>query len=222
MEYIETLCPSCSPDAPVSHTILKDAHEVLVKCEECGAVHKEKINRNVPVRVIVSRGEKSIHMSALLSGIINRGDELVVDDENTGEAYNVQVISIEVGDKRKDSSRAEDIKTVWARAIDFVVVKIAISHRETTESIEMRVPGDREFIIGEKIDVDGRGLKIIRLKIRDDGFKSRKGISVKASDIKRIYADSGIKEPKRFSKAGERVVIKKRDSVWSLKRKKTN
>ena len=196
--------------------------EYIEKCEECRAVHKEKKPRNVPVRVIVSRGEKSIHMSTLLSGVINVGDELVVDDENTGEAYHVQVISIEVGDKRKDSSRAEDIKTVWVRAIDEVVVKIAISHRETTESIDMRVPGDREFIIGEKIDVSGRGLKVIRVKIRDGGFKSRKGISVKARDVKRIYADSGIKEPKRFSKAGERVVIKKRDSVWTLKRKKTD
>jgi len=53
-------------------------------------------------------------------------------------------------------------------------------------------------------------------------FKSRKGIAVKAKDIKRIYADSGIKEPKRFSRAGgERIVIKKRESVWSLKSKGT-
>ena len=98
-------------------------------------------------------------------------------------------------------------------------MKIAISHRETTESMEMSVPGDREFIIGEKIKADGRDLKIIRIKIRDGGFKSRKGVAVRASDIRRIYADSGYQEPRRFSKAGERVVIKKRESVWSLKRK---
>jgi len=69
--------------------------------------------------------------------------------------------------------------------------------------------------------VDSRELKIIRIKIRDSGFKSRKGIAIKASDIKRIYAESGRKEPRRFSKAGERIVIKKRESVWSLKTKKT-
>ncbi|GFO96624.1 hypothetical protein ig2599ANME_0813 [groundwater metagenome] len=187
----------------------------------CPSFHKEKKPRELPVRVIVSRGEHSLHITTLLSGIINVGDELVVDDERSGEAYHVRVSSLEVGDKRKESARAEDIKTIWARAIDEVVVKIAISHRETTESIEMTVPGDREYVIGEKIKLDSRELKIIRIKIRDGGFKSRKGAAVKASDIKRIYAESGQKEPRRFSKGGERIVIKKRESVWSLQSKKT-
>ncbi|MDD5616598.1 MAG: HVO_0476 family zinc finger protein [Candidatus Methanoperedens sp.] len=182
----------------------------------------EKPGKKVAVRVIVSIKDKSIRIRTLLSGVIKAGDELVVDDETTGEAYPVQVSSIEVGDKRKDSAPVDEIKTIWARAIEEVVVKIAISHRETTESIEMKVPGDREFIIGEKIKVDSRELKIIRIKIRDSGFKSRKGVAVKASDIKRIYAESGVREPRRFSKAGERIVIKKRESVWSLKNKKTD
>ncbi|MDL5503060.1 MAG: HVO_0476 family zinc finger protein, partial [Candidatus Methanoperedens sp.] len=98
-----------------------------------------------------------------------------------------------------------------------------ISHRETTESVSMRVPGDREFVIGDKVEVNNRKLKIVRIKIRDGGFKSRKGVAVKAKYIKRIYADSGIKEPKRFSRAkGERVVIKKRESLWSLRSKETS
>lgn len=182
----------------------------------------EFFEKKVPVRVIVSTGDKSIRIRTLLSGIISVGDDLVMDDETSGDAYPVHVSSIEVGDKRVENARAEEIKTIWARAIDEVVVKIAISRRETTESIEMKVPGDREFTIGEKIKVDNRELKIIRIKIRDGGFRSRKGVMVKASDIKRIYADSGYKEPKRFSKAGERIVIKKRESVWSLKHKKTD
>lgn len=195
MKNIDTPCPSCSP---------------------------EKKEKKVPVRVIVSIGEKSLRIRTLLSGVIRVGDELVIDDEISGVAYPVHISSIEVSDKRKESAQADEIKTIWARAIDEVVVKIAISHRETTESIEMKVPGDREFIIGEKIKVDSRELKIIRIKIRDSGFKSRKGVVIKASDIKRIYAESGQREPRRFSKAGERIVIKKRESVWSLKTKKTD
>ncbi len=181
----------------------------------------ETIDRKVPVRVIVSIGDKSVRIRTILSGVLRVGDELVVDDETSGEAYPVQVSSIEVGDKREESARVDEIKTIWARAIDEAVVKIAISHRETTESIEMKVPGDREFVIGDKIKVDSRELKIIRIKIRDGGFRSRKGIAVNASDIRRIYAESGIREPRRFSKGGERIVIKKRESVWSLKHKKT-
>jgi len=188
-------------------------------CPSCSSGKKEN---KVPVRVIVSIGEKSLRIRTLLSGVIRVGDELVIDDEISGVAYPVHISSIEVGDKRKESAQADEIKTIWARAIDEVVVKIAISHRETTESIEMKVPGDREFIIGEKIKVDNRELKIIRIKIRDSGFKSRKGVAIKASDIKRIYAESGQREPIRFSKAGERIVIKKRESVWSLKTKKTD
>src|SRR5574341_900016 len=159
-------------------------------------------HRKVLVRAIVSKGEESLHIQTLLSGIIHAGDELVVDDETTGEAYHVKVSSIEVGDKRKDSAGAEDIKTLWVRAIDEVVVKIATSQRETTESIEMKVPGDREFVIGEKIKSDDRELKIARIKIRDGGFKSRKGTAVRAMDIRRIYAES--EEPRKFSRGGER------------------
>ncbi len=177
--------------------------------------------RQVQVRVIVSKGKESLHRSALLSGIIKIGDELLIDDEMTGEANMVQVTSIEVGDKRIDGAASEDIKTIWARAIDDVIVKIAIPHRETTESIEMRVPGDREFIIGEKVSVNNSELKIVRIKIRDGGFKSRKGIAIQAKDIKRIYADLEIRKQGIFSK-GERVIIKKRESVWSLKYKKTD
>lgn len=219
MENIETPCPSCSPDAPVTHIILKDGSEILAQCEECGSVHKEKKPKNILVRVVVSKGESSQHITSFLSARISVGDELVVDDENTGEAFHVHVSSIEVGTIRKESARAEDIKTLWVRAIDEVVVKIAVSHREITESIEMRVPGDREFVIGDKIRADGRELKIIRIKIRNGGFKSKKGISIKASDIRRIYADSGIKEQRRISKGGERILIKKRESVWSSRRR---
>lgn len=222
MENIETICPSCSPDNPVPHTILKGKKDVLFQCDECKSVHKEKKARNVLVRVIVSKGKESIHTKAMLSGMIRKEDELIIDDEATGETYLVRITSIESGDKRPDEANAEEIKTIWARAIDEVIVKFAVSHRETTESISMRVPGDREFVIGDKVEVNNRKLKIIRIKIREGGFKSRKGVAVKAKDIKRIYADSGIKEPKRFSKkGGERILIKKRESVWSLKSKGT-
>lgn len=176
--------------------------------------------KDVQVRVIVSKGSESLHRRAVLSGIIKTGDELLIDDETTGEANLVRVTSIEVGDKRKDSAAAGDIKTIWARAVDDVIVKIAVPERETTESIEMRVPGEREFVIGEKVLVNNREFKIIRIKIRDGDFKSKNGIAIKAKDIRRIYADSGTMEPRKISK-GERVRIKKRESVWSLKYKKT-
>jgi len=139
------------------------------------------------VRVIVNKGKESIHTKAMLSGIVRKEDELLIDDEKTGEAFLVKVTSIEIGDKRPDEADAKDIKTIWSRAIDEAIVKFAISHRETTESVSMRVPGDREFVIGDKVEVNNRKLKIIRIKIRDGGFKSRKGVAVCAKNIKRIW-----------------------------------
>lgn len=219
MEKIELICPSCSPDSPVLHTILKGTRDVLLQCNDCGSVHKEIKQKTMQVRVIVSKEEKSFHMRATLSGIIKTGDELIIDDEKTGEANLVKVTSIEAGNKRVDEALAEDIKTIWARAIDEVLVKIAISHRQTTESIEMRVPGDQEFVIGDEIHVNNRDLKVIRIKIRGGKFKSRRGVSVRAADIRRIYADSGIKSVGQISRGGESIRIRKRESVWSLKYK---
>ncbi len=218
MEYVEKTCPSCSPDTPVSHAILKGTKEELLQCQECMSVHRDKKPKKAMVRVIVSKGKGSVNTRALLGGIIRKDDEILIDDEITGEVYPVKITSIEVGERRVDEEKAENIKTIWARAIDESIVKFAISHRETTESISMRVPGDREFIIGDRVEVNNRKLKIIRIKIRDGGFKSRKGATVAAKDIIRIYADSGIVEPRRLSRAkGGRVIIKKRESEWSLR-----
>lgn len=179
---------------------------------------EEKTAKKVLVRAIVSKGKESIRTQAMLSGILRKGDELVVDDEATGEAYPVKITSLEVGDKRLSVASADEIKTLWARAVEEVVVKISVSRRETTESMELHVPGEREFVVGETVGVNGRELKIKRIKIRDGGFKSRKGAAVKAKDVRRIYADSG-SEPRRIS--GERVMIKRRRSVWSLKSRGT-
>ena len=221
MEHIDAKCPSCSPLKPVPHIVLKSNKELLLQCGNCRHVHKERKPGKTLVRVIVSKGEESLHTRAMLSGVIRKGEEFVIDDEATGEAIPVQVTSIEVEDKRKYSAPAEDIKTLWAREINEVVVKIAVSYKETTESIELRVPGDREFIVGDKVKVNKRELKIAKIKIREGGFKRREGAAAKAKDIRRIYAASGIIEKKRIKRAGERVVIKKRESVWSLKRKET-
>ncbi len=191
----------------------------LIFAEETMPINKTTTPGKVPVRVIVSKGEKSIPVRAMLLGIINVGDEFIVDDETTGEAHHVQVTSIEVGDKRSDHAEAGKIRTIWARSIEEVVVKISVPMRELTESMEMHVEGDKEFVVGEKLTIDHRKLKIKKIKIREGGFKSREGTAVKARDIKRIYAEAEIRKQIRISRSGERFIVKKRESVWSLKHK---
>lgn len=220
MENIEVTCPSCSPHVPVNHTVLKSNRDVLLQCQECGSVHVRTRPKKVYVRVIISNGKESFHRRAHLSGIIKTGDEFLVDDETTGEANLAHVTSLEVGGKRKETAPVEDIQTIWARAVDEVTVKISVNLGETTESMDIRVPGEKEFIIGEKIQVNNRKFVIKQIKIRDGGFKRRKGIAVEAKDIKRIFTDPAIPLPKKISKKGERIVIKKRVSEWSLKSRK--
>src|SRR4030066_55865 len=74
----------------------------FLQCQECKSVHKEKKPKNLLVRVIVSKGKESVHTRAVLSGTIRKEDEILIDDEATGEAYLVKITSIEVGDKRQD------------------------------------------------------------------------------------------------------------------------
>ena len=220
MERIEVNCPSCSPGTPVSHIILKANKNFVLQCEECGAVHEYKKPVKISVRVIISDGKQSLHSRTLLSGIINTGDELLVDDESTGVARIVEVTSIEVEDKRKDSAPVEDIQTIWARAVDEVTVKVSVNMRETTKSMELRVSGDTDYIVGEKVHANDMAFRIKQIKLRNGGFIRRKGASVKAKDIKRIVADTGLIMPKKISRKSERTVIKKRVSGWSLRLRK--
>lgn len=213
MEKTQAVCPSCSPNVPVSHTVLKNTKEMLLKCKICNTVHKHKKPREVGVRVIVSKGGVSFQSKAMLSGTIRIGDEFIVDDESIGEATLVQVTSIEVGNKRERSASAEDIKTIWARDVDEVTVKISLPKGKVTQSIEMKVDGNKEFVVGEKLRLDHKELRIKQIKLKKGSFKRKKGVAIAAKYIHRIYveADKPVKTSKNII----------RDSVWSLRSRRT-
>ncbi len=189
MEKILITCPSCSPDTPVTHIVLKNGIEALLQCMECSTVHRHKKPREIGVKVIVSKEDKSFQTTAMLSGTVKIGDEFIVDDESTGETHLIQVTSIEVGNTRKKSARVEDIKTIWGRDIDEVTVKISLPQGRITHSIEMKVDGNKEFIIGEKLRLNHKEVKIKQIKLRKGGFKREQGMKVAAKYIQRIYAE---------------------------------
>jgi uncharacterized Zn finger protein len=192
IEIAEAECPSCSPDEPTTHVILKEGG--LVKCEECGYVHAVTVPKKkvIRLRVIVSRHKESsaeeIEMNE--DDVIHVGDEFVVEHEND-EVSGVQVQSIEVKTKgRPESAIARDIDTLWARTIDEVIVKIAVQKGAITESINYKVSGDFEFTIGENLKLQGYEAVITSIKTREGGHYKRKGQIVKAKEIKRIYSRS--------------------------------
>jgi uncharacterized Zn finger protein len=189
-EIIEAKCPSCSPEEPKMHVLLKK-HDGRVRCEECGHVHKipVKKEKQLKIRVVISRQDKSSvqEMEAGSEDIIHADDEFVVD---TGEEVSgVRVQSIELKDgKRVKKAKAPDIMTIWARAIDEVIVKIAVQKKEITESFDYKVNGDYEFIIGSTMKIGGYEVAITNIKVREGGIFRREGTAIKAKDIKRVYS----------------------------------
>jgi predicted Zn finger-like uncharacterized protein len=191
MDIIEAECPSCSPDEPVDHKLLR-VEDGRVKCEKCGHVHNLEVKREKPikVRVIVSRGDKSSvqFVEVDKDEIVHFGDDFVVDMGEEVSGVRVQSIEANTGG-RTEKAKASDIVTIWARAIDEVVVKIAIQRGWKTESVDFKVNGEYEFTIGDLMHIKEYEAVIKAIKIRDGGIFKRKGVIVKAKEIKRVYTN---------------------------------
>jgi len=190
---VEVECPSCSPKEEVPHEVLKEGQSPVVRCLECGQVHSAKLEkkRTVNVRAIVSRKDESVTCKTELDSgtVIYIDDEMVVDDEETGMVCPILITSIEVGEKRVNSARTEEIDTVWGRAIDEITIKFSVqSGIEKTEALQKTVQGDREFTVGEEEKVGDTWVTITKIKVRDGAFRSRKGDVVAAKYAKRIFA----------------------------------
>lgn len=192
LEIAEAECPSCSPDEPTIHVILKEGG--LVKCEGCGYVHAVHVPKKkvIRLRVIVSRHNTSSvqEIDVNEDDLIRVGDEYVVEHEND-EVSGIRVQSIEVKTHgRPDNAVAKDIETLWGRTIDEVIVKIAVQKGALTESVNYKVHGDFDFTVGDNLKLQGDEAVITSIKVRDGAHSRRKGQVVKAKDIKRIFSRS--------------------------------
>ncbi len=237
-EIIQAQCPNCSPHEPVPHDILKEKPDILIKCTLCGTIHpyysekKKKTN----IRVVISAGDSSTTSTIVQESdeIISVDDEFIVESGPEGEANFVLVTSIESGDKRVHSARADEIDTIWTRHTDTVTTKISITRGWQTESIEMEVPGEREFTIGEMLSSGPDRFVIKKIKVRDGKFFKRNGECVMAKYIKRIFADSSermewLRDYKKTGKkrpgkpySGGPLIKPRGPSTWTLKRKEGN
>lgn len=207
---IEIECPSCSPKEEVGHEVLKEGQSPLVRCRECGQIHAATIKTPtaISVRVIVSKMDVSSAYKTKLDSetVLQVDDEMVVDDEETGVVYPILITALDAGGKRVNLAKAENIETIWGRAIDDVTVKFsAQSGIEKTEVVEKRVPGDYEFIVGAEEKVGNKRLLIHKIKVRDGVFRSKKGDVVLAKYVKRIFARKlGESSSQRFIRRGPR------------------
>lgn len=181
-------CPLCGVDR--DHEILKESGEVLVRCNTCGHIHRVTWEQKplLKVRVVVSSGERSMVCSTEMETEeeVTLGD--VITAECDGEAYGVEITGIEKGEQRVKRARGSEIRTLWTRAIEQVVVRVSIHSGRTTTPLYLTSEGTREYEVGERYRAGKGWFRISHIKLRNGRFMRRKGERAVAMSIKRVYA----------------------------------
>jgi predicted Zn finger-like uncharacterized protein len=198
---VAVTCPSCSPAVEIVHEVIKPGGQATVRCTDCDHVHKTQVPKTETrdTKVIVSQDGDSTTATAEVptDEEIAVGEEFIVD---TDEAIlTVRITSLEVGtEQRADSALADEVETIWTRVVDNVKTAVTMhphdGRHDATRSIEMFVPGDYEFTVGEEEKAGEHRFTVTGIQVREDargyGFSKldHEGDMAFAKDIKRVYA----------------------------------
>ncbi|MFB6139430.1 MAG: HVO_0476 family zinc finger protein [Halosimplex sp.] len=200
-ERVAVACPSCSPSLETVHEVLATGGgHATIRCTECGHTHKRQLESTTEYErdVVVSQDGESFTATA----DVPEGELLAVGEEfllETDEAImTVRITSLELdGEARVEETTAEEVRTIWTRAVGNVSVNLTLhpsdgTHDET-ESVTVQVPGDYEFEVGETDDLGGEEFTVEGIHLRDDavGYDHDKldyeGDRALAKDINRLY-----------------------------------
>ncbi|MFB6200638.1 MAG: HVO_0476 family zinc finger protein [Halorhabdus sp.] len=192
-------CPACSPDLETVHEVLNEGGQATVRCTECDHVHKATLpeERTVQRDVVVSQDGESFTATTEPPA----GETLAVGEEfllETDEAImTVRITSLELGAGRVEEAPAADVETIWTRAVGNVSVNATVhpksGARDETRSETLHVPGDYEFVVGERDDLGEFEFTVEGMHLRDDavGYEHEKldhdGDSAVAKDVNRLY-----------------------------------
>ncbi|MEF8867452.1 MAG: HVO_0476 family zinc finger protein [Haloarculaceae archaeon] len=201
-ERVAAACPACSPDEPIAHELLKPGGRATVRCSDCGHVHKVELESETTVerRVIVSQDGDSFEAY----GAMDPDERVVAGEEfllETDEAiFTVRVTDLELVDGgRSKAADAEEIRTVWSRAVGNVSVDLTLHARDDRQggsrSLKIQVPGDEEFVVGETHEYGDEAFTVESVIVREAAFGDypfehlkHDGDAVLAKDVKRLYA----------------------------------
>jgi uncharacterized Zn finger protein len=176
-------CPSCNTET--EHAIIKSGQESLVRCEDCRVVHpvQRERERLTTLKVIVNKGGTSrpYRIKIPAKEDLWVGEEFLVDDESQ-DVVTTKITSLET-DRRVKRASAGDIRTVWARAIDDIDLKVSVYRKGRTRSLKTSSPGDEILELGDVREIDGVKFKVTKIKLRDEGFAD----SAQAKDIIRVW-----------------------------------
>lgn len=189
-------CPICgSDDVEILNSKQKSSkkklmEEYLLKCEDCGHVFKDVISlkKPRPYRLIVSEQDKSHKTTIGLSP----SDELKSGDVLLSDIGQVEVTSIEVGDKRVTKAMLEDVNTIWANSIEIPArIGFSVDLHGEVDSYKLDLERDFEIAPGDVVKIDKHIVKVHVVKTQDRKLTS--GFA-KASVITRVYS-----KPVKFS-----------------------
>jgi uncharacterized Zn finger protein len=185
---ITAICPECSEDT--EHEIVAESRDLLIRCMTCGhhqRIPKEREPQVLQVKTIVSREG----VSQVCSIELAEEDECSVDDHLVAEcgddAFGVEVTAIESGEKRVKRARANNITTLWTRAIEQVIVKVSIHDGRKTIPVYMECDGEQPFVVGDTYMASKKRFRISHLKLRDGPLMRKEGWKTVAHRVKRIY-----------------------------------
>ncbi len=191
MSAPSALVLTCETCGEVPHRVLsgrvtgKEAvvFQGTVKCGTCGRVSSVTIREDRPVEVpiVVSDREASER-----STIEFAPEELVsVGDRLEHGGHRVEVTSIEAGGERRvPRSKAANVKTLWAKRVDRIVVKFSVNKGNRTVSHELEAAPDEEFEVGDIVDLGKERAVIHRIHV---GTTSMRRGTARAEDIVRMY-----------------------------------
>jgi uncharacterized Zn finger protein len=198
-ERVPLACPACSPDAETVHEVLKPGGHATVRCIECSHVHKEQLpeEQSVERDIVVSQDGESFPASVEVPAAetLAVGEEFLLE---TDEAImTVRITSLELDEGRAEEASAEDVRTIWGRAVGNVSVNVTAhpksGEHDETRSLTLHVPGDYEFVVDETDELGGEEFTVEGIFLRDDARDyefdklDHAGDSAVAKDIKRLY-----------------------------------
>lgn len=190
MDLIEVYCSTCKEET--EQEVLTESRDLITRCTVCGLTSRRPLPPEpepVLVKTIVSRESESfVGKAELMKGEQVEVGNYIVAEKDDGEGSGVEIMSIEVGDKRVNRALAEEINTIWSRAIDEVIVRISVHDGKKTVPMYVACDGDDRFTIDEVVSIDRVRARIDHICLRNGMIQRRKGKYEIANRIKRVYA----------------------------------
>lgn len=190
MDLVDIYCTTCKEET--EQEVLSESRDLIIRCTVCGLTSRRPLPPEpepVYIKTIVSReAESFVAKAELMKGEVVEVGDYIVAERDDGEGAGVEIMSLEVGDKRVQKAVAEEINTIWSRAIDEVIVRISVHDGKKTIPMYVACDGDDRFTIDEIVSIDRVRARIDHICLRNGMIQRRKGKYEVANRIKRIYA----------------------------------